>query len=356
MSGKNNLFDYATKELSQDAFIRWCLEWYNHPERKQLHQMAAELLGLLGETDLPQGQKLDIYLQQDKIDILVILPGQNREIIIEDKVNTGEHSDQIKKYREKRRAVSPDAEIRTVYFKTGFFFDEDKEVPADIIVNGETFLKILQKYQGVSEILDDFTEHLDEMIKKQEEQSRYTEKTEYGEWNLLYYHSAQYDLLCDLLRERFPRDPEKKLYSIEKTRGAKCCTDFSVAPYKEYPESEHGYQIFWRVSPSNYWDPVLHLRFRDGRENSEQRDDDWEELCRTTYTSFQEKVEELLASCPDFQLKWEDIKGKRKAASDESSILTIPLEKYLLHWSEKGELLKQQVIMITECFVARTAF
>jgi len=32
MLEKNNLFSFATSELSQDAFICWCLNWINYPD------------------------------------------------------------------------------------------------------------------------------------------------------------------------------------------------------------------------------------------------------------------------------------------------------------------------------------
>ena len=44
---KPNLFDYATSELSQDAFICWLLKWSN-PEyievSKELHLCGIEIL------------------------------------------------------------------------------------------------------------------------------------------------------------------------------------------------------------------------------------------------------------------------------------------------------------------------
>ena len=30
---ENNIFSFATNELSQDAFICWCLNWINMPVR-----------------------------------------------------------------------------------------------------------------------------------------------------------------------------------------------------------------------------------------------------------------------------------------------------------------------------------
>ena len=46
---KNNLFTFATSELSQDAFICWCLNWINYPN-EILYPMAKDIfLNLLKE-------------------------------------------------------------------------------------------------------------------------------------------------------------------------------------------------------------------------------------------------------------------------------------------------------------------
>ena len=36
---KNNLFNFATSELSQDGFICWCLNWINY-SNEDLYPMA----------------------------------------------------------------------------------------------------------------------------------------------------------------------------------------------------------------------------------------------------------------------------------------------------------------------------
>ncbi|MBU1850673.1 MAG: hypothetical protein KKH40_08145, partial [Nanoarchaeota archaeon] len=41
---ENNIFKYATKELTQDAFICWVLSYYNKPENKKLHSIAKNLI------------------------------------------------------------------------------------------------------------------------------------------------------------------------------------------------------------------------------------------------------------------------------------------------------------------------
>lgn len=49
---KNNLFTFATSELSQDAFICWCLNWINYPN-EILYPMAKDIfLNLLKEENL----------------------------------------------------------------------------------------------------------------------------------------------------------------------------------------------------------------------------------------------------------------------------------------------------------------
>ncbi|WVU49339.1 hypothetical protein V3R02_09235 [Fusobacterium nucleatum] len=43
---KNNLFTFATSELSQDAFICWCLNWINYPN-EILYPMAKDIFSNL---------------------------------------------------------------------------------------------------------------------------------------------------------------------------------------------------------------------------------------------------------------------------------------------------------------------
>ena len=47
----NNIFNFATSELSQDAFIAWALNWINEDKSLPLYEMAADLLKVMGETD-----------------------------------------------------------------------------------------------------------------------------------------------------------------------------------------------------------------------------------------------------------------------------------------------------------------
>ena len=134
-----NIFTYATSELSQDATFAYILAWadptYNksHPH---LHALGTELLRSLLSTQavtLPQIKTLHIETQvgsrSNRIDILVRINtdkadknGNRIILLIEDKVNAKEHSDQkikhSKKFVKKKYKGSYD-DLVAVYLKTG---------------------------------------------------------------------------------------------------------------------------------------------------------------------------------------------------------------------------------------------
>ena len=108
-----NLYGFATKELAQDATIAYILAWVDPKYREshpRLHALGAELLRSLlwtQEMDIPRIETLHVETQVDRIDILVrINADQNADriiLLIEDKVSTTEHSNQIERYKGSRR-------------------------------------------------------------------------------------------------------------------------------------------------------------------------------------------------------------------------------------------------------------
>lgn len=151
----NNIFDYATKELSLEAILRWSLEWIHYPEH-ELYWMAVDIMEKFGLSKGSYHSKdVDIYKQLYNIDILLILKNLNQAIIIELKTFTSEHGNQINRYRDKLLSLPNwelnrlglkqkliESDIKTVYFKIGFFFDCDLCVRADYMVNGRDFLNV----------------------------------------------------------------------------------------------------------------------------------------------------------------------------------------------------------------------
>ena len=66
-----NLFDYATKELSQDAFLRWLFENYEDPI---LGEAANDIIGkFCNFRENEKLQALETKTQWNKIDISIWL-------------------------------------------------------------------------------------------------------------------------------------------------------------------------------------------------------------------------------------------------------------------------------------------
>ena len=129
---ENNLFTFATKELSQDAFICWLLNSLNYEDVendtdiKALKEFAYKFLNKM----CPDTEKMNISdikpsitKQKFKIDILVEFKykDENYIIIIEDKVASYIRKDkdgnnQLESYKEKIQKYSKNSKIKSVYY------------------------------------------------------------------------------------------------------------------------------------------------------------------------------------------------------------------------------------------------
>lgn len=129
-SNTPNLFHYATKELAQDAALAYILAWAQPVFREsypRLHELGTALLRALlatkpCTTDVTTVTSLDVETQADRIDLLARINDENEEglvLLVEDKLRTHEHSDQVSRYSEKARKRYPNREIVPVYVKTG---------------------------------------------------------------------------------------------------------------------------------------------------------------------------------------------------------------------------------------------
>lgn len=170
---RNNIFNFATSELSQDAFICWLCNWVNFDDNslsedeKKLKSLATEFIEkMLGEK--LEDRKVNIKRQYQKIDVLLeiqnktefITKGNNINpivdmyVIIEDKVGIGLHSNQIERYRElisekNEKDNGSRAKIKVVYYK---IYDEDnterlKENGVNVILGRENILELLKEYK-----------------------------------------------------------------------------------------------------------------------------------------------------------------------------------------------------------------
>lgn len=191
---ENKLFKFATKELSQDAFICWCINWFNYKEsvkgnkdKEKLVKMSEEILNkILENTDINSShiKEVKIIRQFENIDITLVITTKSSKqyiVIIEDKVgaNLNEHQQQdlyvgkltkaLKDNKEKQDLIGVtefnEKNIIPVFWKTSVWNEEKEKLQKEltkntkkevICINGNDTLKMLKDYIKCSEIVEDF--------------------------------------------------------------------------------------------------------------------------------------------------------------------------------------------------------
>ena len=154
---KNNLFYYATSELSQDAFICWLVSFADAEVSRDpvLTECARTFLAMLvPELDEHSVRLVSIERQVGNrtdgyIDVLLTVScsGKIYKIIVEDKTFTDDHDDQLERYLSIVQKRSPDAIIRGAYYKTGFQSDLTNVIKAGyVIVSREAMLDLMSRY------------------------------------------------------------------------------------------------------------------------------------------------------------------------------------------------------------------
>jgi hypothetical protein len=165
-----NLFDYATSELSQDAFLCWLLSWAHRDFRDTdgpLHRTAltflTRLLVLHGIAPPEECRTLKIERQYEDIDI-VVLVNDDLALLIEDKTFTSEHSDQLSRYLDTVREDFEGRKVAPIFLKTGdqSSYDAAKQAGYALFLRRD-LLSVLEEGErlGVtSDIFHDFVQRL----------------------------------------------------------------------------------------------------------------------------------------------------------------------------------------------------
>lgn len=170
-----NIFELATKELSQDAFIAWLIKW-SAPEMQgedqALHEtgrrFVASLFAKAGKSDAGTVPRLqEVRMQFKSIDVLALFH-DGWSILIEDKTNTSDHSNQLERYAElldgNEFKEYPTEKRAKIYFKTGDQSSFDSVVESRYsIYERQDFLELLGfglKVGVQSEIYSDFHRYL----------------------------------------------------------------------------------------------------------------------------------------------------------------------------------------------------
>lgn len=198
---KPNIFKIATKELSQDGFFTWFLQWADPSNRQYnapLHECATGFVKLLVSkqiaiSDSFEVNKVEADRQWENIDIWAKI-NDNILIIIEDKTFTKQHSKQLERYKETAQdwcsKQEKECQLVCLYLKTG---SQSKSSLANVhnkgyaIINRTTLLTFFSQYQIANDIYNDFVDRIKSLEESENSfENQPIEKWRWGSWSGFY--------------------------------------------------------------------------------------------------------------------------------------------------------------------------
>jgi hypothetical protein len=170
-----NLFWFAPSELSQDAFLCWLLSWADDKYAESnpcMNRIGVSLLSSIYRIfgAVPPGSfSVVIKKQEASIDILCVV-NNDTVILIEDKVGSTQHSNQLPRYKDYVSKTWPAIEnMILIYLQTGDQSDFSEVTKHGYAVYKRSdLLNILESSDGdeaikTSDIVENFRCHLREI-------------------------------------------------------------------------------------------------------------------------------------------------------------------------------------------------
>lgn len=186
---KPNLFHYATSELSQDAIFLWLINWAK-PEHKtaneEIHNLGCDFVRLLIGKEIPI-TSIQTRKQEKNMDITVDI-NNSIYLVVEDKVGSGTHGNQLSKYREiAREKYGHNRELCFVYIKTeNESFSKLRKIQIEEqyrVINREDIITLFRKYECSIRANDIISDYFDCLLAKQEATETY-KVLPYTEWKV----------------------------------------------------------------------------------------------------------------------------------------------------------------------------
>lgn len=395
---KHNLFAFATSELSQDAFFCWALDCLNRDEDSPLYGLGRSFWALLSgrkNDALPKIKGVVIRRQFKHMDVLALVVYSNGPIdalVIEDKVNTSEHDDQIQTYLteldnllgslsiEDGRNKDIEEDLKKIvrneytlkacrfnrfvaYVKTGFFSDADwdtvkrerkpseESIPV-FAVSAEDLVKVVDTYVHDSEIVSMYSTYLhEEFLDKAnlyeralaegadlETLLKTTEVVPYYFLRILFDGETALGISRRMWESRTRGDGSRVINSGHNIGGRRWShIKFWRRPLERGDET-HPY-LFWRIDTDGNG-MYLALRYYDesGRDNGLNREETFlrlQEIIRETYDVLKKDIEGLEVPFKDKEAlplvsesNGRRSKGKRK----ENTLIHIRIESVIENW------------------------
>ena len=399
MSVKHNLFAFATSELSQDAFFCWALDCLNRDEDSPLYGFGRSFCALLlgrKNDDLPKIKGVVIRRQFKHVDVLALVVYSNRTtidaLVIEDKVNTSEHDDQIQKYlteldnvlgslsKEDGRNKDIEEDLKKIvrneytlkacrfkyfvaYVKTGFFSDADwgtvkrerklseKVIPA-LAVSAKDLVKVVDTYVHDSELVSMYSAYLhEEFLDKAnlyeraltegtdlETLLKTTEVVPYYFLRILFDGETALGIGHRMWEPRTGGDGSRVINSSHNIGGGRWShIKFWRRPFERGDET-HPY-LFWRIDTDGNG-MYLALRYYDesGRDNGLNREETFlrlQEIIRETYDVLKRDIEGLevpFKDKEDLPLVSESNGRRSKGKRKENTLIHIHIESVIENW------------------------
>ena len=224
---KPNLFHYATSELSQDAIFLWLINWAK-PEYKttneKMHNLGCDFVRLLIDKDIPI-TTIRTKKQEKNMDITVDI-NDSIYLVVEDKVGSGTHGDQLSRYRKTiQEKYGHNRELCFVYIKT------ENESSARLrkiqieeqyrVINREDIITLFREHEDTILSNDIISDYFDCLLAKQEATNAY-QTLPYKEWT-----DAAWQGFYMELEQRLGDDAEWKRVSNPKGGFWGLCWNFT---------------------------------------------------------------------------------------------------------------------------------
>ena len=186
---KANIFDYATKELSQDAFLLWLIQQADncYTDDMGLHNTAQKFVSTLIKKKYPNYNRLiesiKVYKQNERIDVSFDI-NDDLFIIIEDKTGTTVHGTQLMDYKNDAQEYCDgcNRKLICVYIKTGnesrSSIEKNVKSEGYIPITRKEIIDLLSDCHTPNNILSDYLEHLNSI----EEKTNSYLKKPYNDW------------------------------------------------------------------------------------------------------------------------------------------------------------------------------
>ena len=141
---RNNMFKYATKELSKNAFICWCINWINYPDDK-LYNLGKDMLNAILFPDIKNKKLYPSYEKREIIEKYNLINGEIKEDIKEEIKATREEIKNIEKlYNQKNADISKI--IKDIE-------ESKKELQKRINIDKITNLKIVRQFKKMDIVI-----------------------------------------------------------------------------------------------------------------------------------------------------------------------------------------------------------